>query len=487
MKFEKGRDKTGGRQKGTPNKTKVLRIEDVLVARGLNPIEKILEILEGPNDMYDSDKAKLWLALQSYCQPKASNALELEEKVFIPRADISFEEFCEVAGYPTPYPKQLEMREWVFEDEEKEPRLLLGTRGIGKTDYVTLLGTAFEIYRFGDTFSCLLVTKSPERNQAILREVATALEKNGVELCIENAKELRVPELTGKDNSYSAVTIGASSLRGRHPKLAIMDDPVTPEDTRDSARRRVRVVYDELYKICKNIVVIGQPVHKFDLYGDLRPILRKKEFPYGSIPELDPDITAMRTAGITEETIQASYFLNVTSDQKNPFDNLRFVDEYPLGDSVGFIDPSQRGIDYTSLSIGRGYFDGIAIQGFAWKRGWDHCVEQIAEACKTFRVKKLGFETNGLGEQPLVLLRQALRAKGLTIEVVGRDSTGNKHSRILAAGNFAHLIHLSRRSDKVYQDLVTRYEYGVEHDDPPDSLASLLAWMGLIKGKETGR
>jgi hypothetical protein len=483
MRFEKGNP---GRPKGSKNKSKVLRVEEYLEEKGLNPIVEIVELLT-KSRMGAYDKAKVWLALQAYCQPKPReltliDSLPTEKLVGVK----SFEEFCAEASYPKPFPAQLEMRAWIFDDELKTPRLLLGARGYGKTDYTTLMGSAYEIYRKPAETSILLITKSPERNAAILAEVQNALIKNGVtKFEVENSKEIRVPEAIGKDNSLSALTMGSRSFRGRHPKLAIFDDPVTPEDAQEATRRRVRLVYDEVYKLCRNIGIIGQPVHKFDLYEELRPILRKKEYPHGSIPELDEDLEAMRIAGVTEETIQASYLLIVKSDGKNPFDDLRYIDAYPVGTSVGFIDPSFRGNDYTALSIGRAFGDGVCIQGHAWKRAWDHCTEEIATRCKALQVRKLAIETNSLGSQPVLLMRQAFRNLNYgDIEIIGIDSTDQKHARIMAAGNFAKLIHLSRNSDKIYQDLVRKYEYGVEHDDPPDSLASLLKWIGIIRGKE---
>lgn len=490
MPFEKGQPKTpgSGRKAGTPNKSTQLRVEEFLEAKGVQALEQVYKLLtEG--SMFDSDKARIWLQLYSYCHPKPRELTIFEPPP--PEDDNepkkTFEEFCKAADYPVPYPKQHDIRAWLFDDEVREPRLLLGSRGYGKTDYGTLLGSAYEIYRKPQETSILLVTKSPERNASILREVAAALEKNGVSLEVENAKELRVPSLIGKDNSLSAVSVGASSFRGRHPGLVIMDDPVTPEDSREKARERVKVVYDELYKLCKNIVIIGQPVHKFDLYEELRPQLVKLELPYGSIPELDPDLDAMRLAGITEETIQASYFLNVKAAKTNPFDDIKFIDAMPAGETLGFIDPSFTGVDYTALTVGRGHFDGVAVQGHVWQRAWYHCIEEIAQRCVELKVTKLCIETNSLGEQPVVQARAALAKLGVTVGVQGRHSSGFKDSRIQAAGNFAASIHLSRRSDRVYSDQVVKYEYGAKHDDAPDSLASLLAWVGLIKGKETGR
>lgn len=391
---------------------------------------------------------------------------------------VSFTDFCERAGYPRPYPKQCEMKDFGLSGED--PRLLLGSRGYGKTDYITVLGVAFEIY-CDPTFTCLLVTKSKTRNTAMLGEVAKALEKNGVTLEKNNSECVRIAGLVGKDHSVSATTVKSVSLRGRHPKLVIMDDPVTPDDVSDATRRQVERTYNEICKLTQNVLVIGQPVHQYDLFEKLRPMIRKLEVPYGSIPELDPDLEAMKLAGVDEASISASYHLKVLNEGSTPFDKIRYLDRFPTGESaVAFIDPSHEGGDYTALSIIKAHMDGIAVVGFTWKRAWNHCLDEVASRIKQFRVQKIAFETNALGDQPILMLRQALPSIG----VIGRRSNNNKHSRIMAAGAFAHLIHLSRESDRNYIDQVVKYEYKAKHDDAPDSLATGLEWIGLVRGKQ---
>lgn len=400
----------------------------------------------------------------------------------------TFEEFCERAGYPMPYLMQCEMRR--FGHEESGALLLLGARGYGKTDYVTILGTAWEIYKsyFGmfdaePDITYLLVTKSDERNAAIIAEVAKACIANGVEFEKQTSTALRVKGLKGKDHSLSGITIGSASIRGRHPKRIIMDDPVTEEDVSEATRKRAKAVYNELSKLTKNILIIGQPVHKFDLYEELRPLLRKMEVPHGSIPELDHDLEAQRLAGVSEESIQASYFLKVISESGNPLENVKFIDKFPPGSCVAFVDPSFEGGDFTAMSVIKSHFDGVAVYGRTWKRAWYNCVDEIQEVVTSKGVQKLCFETNCLGEQPIVMLRDVLDGCG----VVGRRTTGHKHSRIMAAGAFAHLIYIARDSDRTYIDQITKYEYGVKNDDAPDSLASGLEWIGLIRGQQNRR
>lgn len=394
----------------------------------------------------------------------------------------TFEEFCERAGYFKPYPKQDEMR--AFGMTETETRLLLGARGYGKTDFVTIMGTAYDLYCSWfmgldmSEHTNLIITKAKPRCAAIIAEIASALEKNGVPLDKSNASVIRVEGLVGQDHSCEAITI-KTSMRGRHPKRITMDDPVTDEDTSESMRAVVKKKYDEAYKLCKNIVIIGQPAHFDDLYANLRGIIKTMEVPHGTIPELDADLEAMALAQIDKISIEMSYHLRIPKDGASIFSNIKFIDQFVGGDCVAFIDPSDGG-DFTAISIFKGYMDGVAVQGHAWKKAWYHCMDELIAVLKARGVKKICFETNATGKQPITQLRQVLEPLG--IGVVGIHSTTDKHGDIVSAGSYAHLIHLSKESDKVYTDQVTKYAYKAKHDDAPDSLARGLIWLGLLRG-----
>ncbi len=394
----------------------------------------------------------------------------------------SLTEVIVAAGYPPPYPKQIEMVDFLI--TQCDPRLLLGARGYGKTDYGVIGGLAYEMYCEGATpeASTLIVTKSKERNAAILAEIAHVAKSNGVIFELENSTSLRVAGLRGKDHSVSTIPIKSKSIRGRHPKRVLMDDPVTEDDVSEATRLFVQRIYNELHKLTSNVGVIGQPAHQHDLYATLRPLLKKMEIPHGSIPELDHDLEAQRLAGVDEASIQASYHLKILTEGTTPFDKIRYVDKFPTGDSaVAFIDPSFEGGDYTALTILRMYMGGVAIQGHVYKKAWNHCLDEICQQLAKRAVKKLAFETNSLGDQPILMLRELLTPYG--IGVTGKRSNTNKHSRIMAAGSYAHLIHLSRESDRTYTKQVVEYEYKAKFDDAPDSLASGLEWIGLIRGK----
>lgn len=397
----------------------------------------------------------------------------------------TFAEFCATAGYFLPFPKQEEMRE--FGMDRTETRLLLGARGYGKTDFVTIMGIAYDLYlgwKSGqdlDLFTNLIITKSKSRNAAIINEIGEALAKNGVPLDKSNASVIRIEGLIGQDHSVEAITI-KSSMRGRHPKRIVMDDPVTDEDVSEKMRTVVKRRYDEAMKLCSNVLVIGQPAHFDDLYAHLRDIVVTLSVPHGTLPELDADLDAMRAAGVDAASIEMSYHLRIPKSGSAIFSEIKYLDHaFGPGPAVAFMDPSDGG-DYTAVTIGRGYLGGIAIKGLAWKKAYYHTYDELVPVLKAHGVMRLIFETNKHGEGPLIQLRELLGDHG--IGVVGFNSKGDKHGRIEQAGSYAHMIHLSKESDKTYTDHVVKYEYGAKYDDAPDSLASLLIWLGLIKGKK---
>lgn len=73
MSFEPGREKTGGRQPGTPNKKTLLRAAAVLADKGLSPTEELVKIAQDEGTPIDT-RISLWKFLQSYVEAPQSIA-----------------------------------------------------------------------------------------------------------------------------------------------------------------------------------------------------------------------------------------------------------------------------------------------------------------------------------------------------------------------------------------------------------------------------
>lgn len=392
----------------------------------------------------------------------------------------SFEEFCERAGYPRPFPKQVEMKDFVIrggEERISDPRMLLGSRGIGKSEYSTILGLGYEIY-CDPNDTTILSTKVEKNGRRMLKALSRALEANGVQITINNADEIRVAGCQSKEHNVMLVPVGSSGFRTMHPKRVLFDDPVVPGSTSEADREELKVAYEEAIKLTKNVAIIGQPVDFRDLYAYLRGIIKTMEVPHGTIPELDHDLDVQRAAGVEEKSIQASYFLKVEPEGDATFHDIERIDSYPIKPSIGFLDPSGGG-DTTALGIFTDHFQGMAIAGFAWKKGWHNCVNEIREACIKYKIHKLGFETNMFGVLPLQVLRENLHDIGVSIE--GKYTHSNKEARIQLAARFSKSLYLSKDSNPEYTRQVIEYSHDAKYDDAPDTIATFLEWAGKIR------
>lgn len=397
-------------------------------------------------------------------------------------AKVSFAEFCKNAGYPPPFPKQIEMKDFVVHGTD--PRMLLGARGIGKSEYTTVLGLAYEIYLDPDD-TTIVSTKVEKNGRRMLKAAARALLANGVELEINNANEIRVKGCTRKEHNLMLVTVGSAGFRSMHPKRVLFDDPVVPGNVSEADRDELKVTYEEAIKLTKNVAIIGQPVDFRDLYAYLRGIIKTMEVPYGSIPELDHDLDAQRAAGVDEKSIQASYFLKVTPEGDASFHDIERIKDFPTDtSSIAFIDPADGG-DYTAIGAFAPHFQGMAIVGRAFRKAWHVCIPEIREFCIKYNVKKLGFEVNMFGTQPLQILREALGDLGISVE--GKYTHSNKEARIALAAQFSKNLYLSKESDVEYVRQVVEYAHDSKYDDAPDTIATFLEWAGRIKPPKAGK
>lgn len=394
-------------------------------------------------------------------------------------APLAFPEFCVSVGYPRPFPKQIEMRNFIFTGNF--PRMVLGARGYGKTDYGTILGTAFELMK-NPQLEVLIVTKEQERGKEIVEEIRTILIKCGCKLQGRAKTKIRFPEKQGKEPNVVCLTIRSRGFRGRHPHLVIMEDPITPDDDSPAERKRVKKVYEEIYKLTKNIVIIGQPVHKADLYQELRDKIPTFTMIWGDIPQLDCDLEAQRGAGVSEESIQASYFLNIIGQDSLPFYKIQTVDFFAK-ENVAFIDPAREGKDFTAISVAGRNFDNLVVSGWAFRKAWYDCLDEFAEIFNTLNVNRVCIETNGIGELAVLQLRE------LGVPAVGRNTTSNKHSRIMNIASYVQDLQLYEQTtgsgelihaNQIFIEQVKNYEYNAEHDDAPDSMAGVAIFMGLI-------
>jgi hypothetical protein len=390
----------------------------------------------------------------------------------------SFEDLCNKLNYPTPLKKQIEFMEFAFSGGI---RLILGARGYGKSDYITVLGSVWRLYN-NPHFRILIMAKEYKRGLDIMESIISNLKLLGLKMSSENKTSIRLETLpnSSKDPSVGLATMRSKSLRGRHPDYIILDDPITPDDDSEVERERVQKVYSECLNLSKNICVIGQPVHEKDLYQTLRKasMVEKIEVWHGSIPLLDANIEELEEKGTTKRDIYRNYFGKLIPDDEYPFHKIEIAD-FPLeGYIYGFLDPSYGGEDFTALSFGyvkygqngqKTYFLGV----MQWKEGFSQIEDEIIDVCTHLGIKHLFVENNGDHGLSAKILKTKSLQKNVFFLIEEYRNTQNKHRKILSViGSNLNNIVLHSKSNCI--DEIKMWNSKEKHDDHVDSIASLI-------------
>lgn len=417
--------------------------------------------------------------------------LKLPKLQFIKKAAddglVSLDQFVTTAGYNAFTSFQQDNYDFIFEGT-KEPRLLLQTRGTGKTVGCTILGSAYQVYR-NPNYTIGIVTKEAKRSAEICKAIAAVLEANGVEL--EEANTLTI-NLKAKHKSINqanikSLALGGRGFRGLHPDLIILDDPVTELDAWSATERmRVKDKYDEIMKLNTNVAIIGQPVSNKDLYSLLRHTITTKETTWADIPDeffgtiYKPDLDKMRLT-VSERTIQMSYFLNVPDDPSLAYAKIEIVNHLAPSNLM-FIDPSAGKGDFTGIAIGGVFMNTgkFITLGFMFQEAWFDLIPQIKMLIQKFNVKGLCVETNGVG----AAMPQMLASAGIPCTAV--NSTENKHHKIISLADQVPNMALTKltadmgldgslmEANGLFIENVRDYTYDAKHDDGIDAMVSLI-------------
>lgn len=415
---------------------------------------------------------------------------KLPKLQFVKRDDnegmLSFRDFAERVGYNRPEDFQMIIHDFIR--GHTEPRLYLATRGIGKTVQGTILTSAYLLY-LNPNYTIGIVTKEGKRVQEIIRAIADCLMAVDVPLESYNGTtiNLRNKRFSVNQANCKGVTLGGRGLRGLHPDLIIMDDPVTEVDAWSEAERRlVKSKWDEINKLNTNICVIGQPVSNKDLYSVLRGKILTFEQTWNDIPDrffgtiYKPDLDKMRLT-VSERSIQMSYFLNVPDDPSLAFAKIETVDYY-CPDNVMFIDPSAGKGDYTAVSIGNIFMgtNKFVTCGFMFNEAWFDIMDVLPMLLAKFKVKRLLVEQNGVGAgMPEMLYKNGISCIPIT-------TTQNKHQKIISVADQVPYMALTQlkaadgfggrllEANQLFIENVKEYTYDAKHDDGIDSMVSLI-------------
>lgn len=303
-------------------------------------------------------------------------------------------------------------------------------------------------------------------------------------MLVASSTEILTNLTTDTKGTAQLVGIGTgASLTGKHFDRIFTDDIVNVQDRISRAERdRTKIIYQELQNI-KNrggrIFNTGTPWHKDDAFSimpeperydcyqeDVRQIISEEEL---------EDIRSKMVPSL----FAANYELRFIASEDVIFVSPRVGgDPAMVEQGIVHIDAAYGGEDYTAATYCRKSNGTYYVLGKLWHRAVDEVEDEIIDLRKKYNCGKVFCEDNA----DKGYLAKSLRKKGE--RVVTYHESENKYMKIVTnlKPEWKNVVFVTG-TDPEYIDQVCDYNEDADHDDAPDSLASVV--RQLLKKKDS--
>ena len=357
---------------------------------------------------------------------------------------------------------------------EKDDQTLLAHRGSFKTTTLAI-AIALLMVLFPNK-NIIFLRKTDTDVVEIILQVAKVLSSKyfktlvfalyGVELVLlkETTTEVDTNLKTSSRGTSQLLGMGIyASLTGKHADIVITDDIVNIKDRVSRAEReRTKLQYQELQNV-KNrggrFINTGTPWHKEDAISKMPNV---KKFDCYETGLIDKEQRQALQQAMTPSLFAANYELKHIADSDSLFTAPTYTDSINLiYNGVAHVDAAYGGDDSTAFTIFKEQKDGTSI---GYGRKWQ----------KHYQAETFHTETNG----DKGYLAKNLRECGQF--VTEYHESMNKFIKISTyLRKYWHLIIWLEDTDKEYIAEILDYTENAEHDDAPDSAASLLRTLSL--------
>ena len=276
-----------------------------------------------------------------------------------------------------------------------------------------------------------------------------------------------------------------SSLTGKHFDIIFTDDIVNVNDRISKAEREhTKLVYQELQNV-KNkdgrIFNTGTLWHKDDAFS-LMPKAEQYDCYHTGILN-EAEINEIKEK-MTPALFACNYELKIIADDDVIFENPNTGYDVALAEQgISHVDAAYGGEDWTAFTVCRKYDGKYYVYGRCWRKHVDDVLDEIVSLHNSLNCGIIYCEDNG----DKGYLAKALRAKGL--RSVAYHEGQNKFLKITSylKAEWKNVYFVAGTDDE-YINQICDYNENAEHDDCPDSLASLIRklWQRHDSG-ESGR
>lgn len=270
-----------------------------------------------------------------------------------------------------------------------------------------------------------------------------------------------------------------SSITGKHATIVITDDICNVTDrTSRAEREKTKLQYQELQNIRNpggRIINLGTKWHKDDVFTLMDNI---HVYDYKKTGLLSDEKIEKLRDSMTAALFACNYELKIIAEDDVIFtDPITGADPAMVQQGTCHIDAAYGGQDYTAFTIMRNAGGKHYVLGKLWQKAVDVVEPEIIDLHSRFLCGKVYCEDNA----DKGYLAKDLKKKG--IRAVSYSETQNKYYKIVThlKGEWENVVFVEG-TDEEYIDMICDFNEDAEHDDAPDSLASLIRQM---KNKET--
>jgi hypothetical protein len=264
------------------------------------------------------------------------------------------------------------------------------------------------------------------------------------------------------------------SLTGKHFDRIFTDDIVNVQDRISKAERdKTKLIYQELRNIINRggrIYNTGTPWHKDDAFSLMPNAIKYDCYSTGLIDEAElADIKEKMTPSLFSANYElrhiASEDVIFTTPQTNAEPHL-------VEQGLCHTDAAYGGEDFTAFTIARKFSGKTYVYGRLWHKHIDDVQDEIKNLIQKFNAGIMYCENNG----DKGYLGKEFRRKGVRVSIYHENM--NKFIKITSYLKtcWKDIVFVTG-TDEEYINQICDYNENAEHDDAPDSLASLIRKM----------
>lgn len=362
-----------------------------------------------------------------------------------------------------------------------EDKTLQAHRGSYKTTCVSIVLALIIILL--PRLKTLFIRKTDDDVKEVISQVKKILESQqvkyfvkciyGVDLRLtkQNATEINTNLSADIKGTSQLVGMGTgSSLTGKHFDRIFTDDIVNLQDRMSKAERdRIKGIYQELHNV-KNrggrIYNTGTPWHKDDAFS----IMPKPEtWDCYSTGLMSEDEIKKVQESMTASLFSANYELKHIADEDVIFTTPQTgADPALVEQGECHVDAAFYGEDYTAFTIMKKHDGKYYVYGKCWRKHVEDCYGEIMQDYERFMCRRVSMETNA----DKGMVGKELRNMGFRVSLYAEKM--NKYLKIVTylKAIWKNVIFIEG-TDVEYINQICDFNENCEHDDAPDSCASL--------------